>query len=204
MRLSRIGLKPLAFLTAVGLIALFTTLLIIGRLGELSYVTLCGGTLLLSLVLPSLDRLLELDIKNLKVVLKDIQQAKNDLFEREQELKAVIILMMKVLSYAGAAEGRFSSMEYAALRRRWYMLKTDQLSKHLKLSQTESKDIVKYADIYKKMDAVFEKHNGNLKTTDPDYENSINHLKQLERELFDLMEADLQEKNNNGIQQLTR
>ena len=68
---------------------LFTTLLCLHLLTEGYYSLLMCGTGILSLALLGFHRIRELDLKNLKLVMDKIEQAKDDIFAREQTVRAL-------------------------------------------------------------------------------------------------------------------
>lgn len=80
---------PLAISTITFLV--FTTLLLFGKIGEATYCFLVASAALLGLVLHGFSRLQELDLKNLRLVLREIEQTKNELFVQEEKLKAIVV-----------------------------------------------------------------------------------------------------------------
>jgi len=57
-----------------------------------------AATALLGLVLHGFCRLQELDLKNLRLVLREIEQTKKELFVREGKLKAIAIPLAQIIA----------------------------------------------------------------------------------------------------------
>lgn len=168
----------------------FTTLLLFNRIGEASYCFLSAGSAMLGLVLHGFGRLQELDLKNLRLVLREIEQTKKELFVREEKLKAIAVPLAQVIALTGASEGRLGSRESWDTKREWYRRKVDALVGTLDLTSQESADIRKYAEKYAEIDAVLGKREG-LKATDSDYEEVKEKLGALSAELIEMMKSDV-------------
>jgi hypothetical protein len=67
-------------------IILFTTLLFLGRISEIAYVTLLVSFALVCIVLLVLPRLHELDLKNLRLTLNEIKEVKAKMEGVKQEI----------------------------------------------------------------------------------------------------------------------
>ena len=80
--------------------AIFTALLVFGRIGEASYCFLVATATLLGLVLHGFGRLQELDLKNLRVVLREIEQTKKELFVREEKLRQIALPLAQIIDPA--------------------------------------------------------------------------------------------------------
>lgn len=145
---------------------------------------------MLGLVLHGFGRLQELDLKNLRLVLREIEQTKKELFVREEKLKAIAVPLAQVIALTGASEGRIGSQESWDAKREWYRRKVDELVGALDLSQQESADIRKYAGKYSEIDAILRKREG-LKSTDPDYNEVKEKLGALSAELINMMKSDI-------------
>lgn len=168
----------------------FTTLLLLARIGEASYCFLVAATALLGLVLHGFGRLQELDLKNLRLVLREIEQTKKELFVREEKLKAIAIPLTQIIALSGASEGRLGSRESWAVKREWYRQKVQSLVNALELSSAESLETEKYTNKYAELDRIFGKRDG-LKATDRDYAEVKEKLEALSAELLEMMKADL-------------
>lgn len=68
-------------------IVLITYLLIIGKIGSVSFVTLFLGIAIVSTALYLSDRLKELDIKNLRLILAEVKEVKKDIYAKAETVK---------------------------------------------------------------------------------------------------------------------
>lgn len=170
--------------------AIFTGLLWLGRIGEVSYCFLVAGSALLGLVLHGFGRLQELDLKNLRLVLREIQDTKKELFVREEKFKAMALPLAQMLALSGASEGRLGSRESWAVKREWYRQRIRALLEALELSVAESDETKKYTDKYAELDRLFGDRDV-LLTTDPDYKEVKAKIAALSDELLVMMKADL-------------
>ena len=132
--------------------AIFTGLLWLGRIGEAAYCFLVAAAALLGLVLHGFGRLQELDLKNLRLVLREIEQTKKELFVREEKLKQIAVPLARILALTGASEGRLGNREYWAVKREWYRRKIDELVAALELSADEAAETQKYMQKYLEID----------------------------------------------------
>jgi hypothetical protein len=170
--------------------AIFTVLLWMGRLGEASYCFLAGVSALLGIVLHGFGRLQELDLKNLRLVLREIEQTKKELFVREEKLKSIAVPLAQIIALTGASEGRMSSRESWEIKREWYRQKLQALVEALDLSAQEAAEIRKYMDKYNEIDRALGEREG-LKTTDVDYPAVKAKLESLSAEIRDMMKLDV-------------
>jgi len=167
----------------------FTSLLWLGRIGEASYCFLVAASALLGIVLHGFGRLQELDLKNLRLVLRELQITKKELFVREEKLKAIAVPLAQVIALTGASEGRMSDRVSWNVKREWYRQRIQALIEALELSPTEAEETRKYTEKYAEIDRVFGEREG-LKTTDPDYEEVKAKMEALSAELLEMMKAD--------------
>jgi hypothetical protein len=181
---------PLA-LSAVAF-GIFTYLLWLRHIGEASYCFLVALTAMLGLVLHGFSRLQEFDLKNLRLVLRKIEETKQDLFVREEKLKAIALPLAQIIAFTGSSEGRMGSAESWEAKRRWYRHKLQELVNNLDLSPAEIADVNKYLDKYAEIDRQLGKR-GALKTTDPDYEQVKANLERISSELLQMMKIDVSE-----------
>lgn len=170
--------------------AIFTGLLWLGRIGEASYCFLVAAAALLGLVLHGFGRLQELDLKNLRLVLRKIEQTKKELFVREEKLKSIAVPLAQIIALTGASEGRFGSRESWSVKREWYRQKLQQLINALELSPEESAESQKYTEKYAEFDRVLGQREA-LQTTDSDYKEVKAKLESLSTQLLEMMKADL-------------
>jgi len=179
---------PLA-ISAIAFI-IFTALLWLGHIGEAAYCFLVAAAALLGLVLHGFGRLQELDLKNLRLVLREIEQTKKELFVREEKLKAIAVPLAQIIALTGASEGRLGSRESWGVKREWYKKKLQSLISALELSSAESAETQKYTEKYAEIDRIFGQREA-LQTTDPDYKEIIARVETLSAELLEMMKTDL-------------
>lgn len=179
-------------LISIILFLVFTALLYIGKLDELSYSFLVTATALLGLVLHGFDRLKELDLKNLRIVLNELEETKKELFVREEKLKAIAIPLAHIVALTSVSEGRMSSKETWSAKRKWYKKKLEDLMLSLDFTTDEEKEAKKFIEIYDEIDRLFTDRE-DLKTTDADYDEVMRELKRLNNELTELMRQDSKE-----------
>lgn len=167
----------------------FTALLWLGRIGEASYCFLVAAVALLGIVLHGFGRLQELDLKNLRLVLRELQDTKKELFVREEKLKAIALPLAQVIAFTGASEGRMGSQETWEAKREWYRQKIQALVDVLELSPAEAAEARKYSEKYAEFDRLLGARNG-LQISDPDYQEVKGKLERLSAELIAMMKAD--------------
>jgi hypothetical protein len=170
-----------------------TALLIFKHIGEASYSFLFALISLIAIVIQLFPRLKELDFKNLKLVLSEIKEAKEELYAREEDFKKISHLFLLILSYSTVTQGRWGSKDSAELQRKWFEQKIDCLSDALEYSNEEKSEIKKYIDKYNEYDSLM-KGRGALQTTDPDYEDTKKKLELISNELLLMLKHDV-EKN---------
>jgi hypothetical protein len=183
--------SPLAPLfLALLLLGTFTSLLVLHYISEASYCFLVAATALFALVLHSLGRLQELDLKNLKLTLRQIAHAKQELFVREEQLKAVLVPLAQMLMFSNVAEGRWGSPEGAKLRRQWYGLRLKAIIDGGGVTAEQIGDAQKFVKKYEEIDGILARREG-LKTTDADYPEAKARLEQLSKEIDDMLRQDV-------------
>lgn len=180
---------PLVISTIVFIV--FTGLLYIGKVGEASYAFLIAATALFGLVLHGFDRLKELDLKNLRIVLRELQETKKELFVREEKLKSIAIPLAQIVAFTGASEGRLSSKETWSAKRKWYKKKLEELIASLNFTSDEEREAKKFVEKYEEIDKLLADREA-LKTTDPDYGKVKERIEQISAELNELMRQDFE------------
>lgn len=169
----------------------FTTLLYIGKIGEVSYAFLVPATALFGLVLHGFDRLKEIDLKNLRVVLRELQQTKKELFVREENLKSMAIPLAQMVAFTGASEGRMGSKESFSAKRKWYKKKLEELISSLDFSEDEENEANKFVKKYEEIDKLLAERSA-LQTTDSDYKETEEKIEKLSDEIIELMKQDFE------------
>lgn len=166
----------------------FTTLLWLGHIGEVSYCFLVALASLLGIALHGFGRIQELDFKNLRLVLREIEQTKRDLFVREEKLKAIAIPLAQVIALSGASEGDFGNPEMKAIKRKWYQHKLEALTDALKLSSAEAEETQKYMQKYSEIKALSADASGYGANN---IEERTKRLNSLNTDLIEMMKADI-------------
>lgn len=169
----------------------FTALLYIGKIGEVSYAFLVAATALFGLVLHGFDRLKVIDLKNLRVVLRELQQTKKELFVREEKLKSMAIPLAQIIAFTGVSEGRMDSKESFSAKRKWYKKKLEELISSLDFSKDEEKEANKFVKKYEAIDKLLAERSV-LQTTDSDYKEIKEKLEKLNDEINELMKQDFE------------
>jgi hypothetical protein len=180
------------FIIATIAFLVFTSLLWQGQVGEASYCFLVALAIMLGLVLHGFGRLQELDLKNLRLVLREIDETKRELLVREEKLKAIAIPLAQVIALTGASEGRIGSREGWKVKRNWYKKNLKELIEALELSSGESLETLKYVEKYNEIDEVLGDREG-LKTTDTDYKQTKEKLEKLSNDLMEMMKKDMEQ-----------
>lgn len=178
-----------AFITPIVLFVVFTALLLANKIGELSYFSLNALSILVGVVIYGFDRLQEVDFKNLKMVLSELKQAKEELFVREEKLKEITFLISQIMAFTGYSGGRFESKESLQLKRAWYRYQINKLKEVAQLNNSESKELDKFFDVYSRIDTTLER---DLKPNDPDYQSWRDALEHLVEELKTLLQEDIE------------
>lgn len=104
-----------AVLVGVISAALFTTLLVVGKISEGCYSFLIGVSALVSIAVLCHARLKELDIKNLKLILADLKQAKAEIVDMyggiENLRKAPLVLDDAKMRELGLDTGHLAAID---------------------------------------------------------------------------------------------
>ena len=79
----------IALLVGLSAVAFFSFLLYIGLLGELAYSSLVAGSAVVALVIYGFPRLAELDLRNLRIILREVKEATNEAKDAAQQLEKV-------------------------------------------------------------------------------------------------------------------
>jgi hypothetical protein len=90
-------------------VVLFTFLLREGKIGSLAYTTLITIIILTGIALYGFDRLKELDLKNLKLILTEIKEVKKDVYAKAETVKKLGEEMAELTAFNVASVGRFAA-----------------------------------------------------------------------------------------------
>lgn len=177
-------------ISAIVLLASFTALLVFEYVGPSAYVALVAITLLASFGIALAPRLAELDLRNLRLVLRGIEEAKAELYAREEDLKHIAFKMTLILSFITATQGRWGGSDSHMLQSKWLQRRLADLASTFQFSESEQSDISKYVNMYNEFDAVMGDREG-LRTTDPDYEDVKRRLGDISKEIDVMLRNDL-------------
>lgn len=169
----------------------FTVLLILGYVGEAAYAFLAAVSALMGLVLHGFGRLQEIDLKNLKLVLRELKETKEELFVKQQQLSSLAVPLAQIIAFSSAVEGRLSSKESFSLRRKWYKKKVQELIEALGIDSVSDKETRKYLEKYEEIDKAFGERSV-LQTSDPDYEVVKRRIEALSTEVNEMLKSDIE------------
>lgn len=179
-------------LISISAFALFTTLLVLGYIGQAAYSFLVVSVALVGIVLHGFGRLKEVDFKNLKLTLRELKEAKEELSVKQEHLKTLAIPLVQLIALSSVVEGRPSNRESIHLRRKWYKKKIQELVDAFGIGSRAAEDIQKILTKYEEIDKIFCSHDGQLRTTDPDYESAKKQLESLNNEVNSMLNVDIE------------
>lgn len=133
-------------------VLLFTELLTSGSITELTYVVLLGLLAIVCLFLFGFERIRELDIKNLKLTLDQIQAVKKEVYAKERDLKEYSLHLATIIAVASLTQSRLDNEEGYALKSKWFRLQTHNLLDKLDVSKNERQHIIQFEDFYRQID----------------------------------------------------
>lgn len=160
-------------------IALFTYLLNVRLISDTVYATLLGLTVLSSVALPNIERLKELDIKNLRAVLSEIK--------KESHLVKVLSGdIAELIALNGLFEGRWGDEKTIKLREQ---INEKQIARALSAldSNAPTDRIQRYRRIFQDIDTI-----GSVKNDDPAKDTKQKRLAELNQELEKTLEKHLE------------
>lgn len=122
----------------------FTGLVLADKIGPPTYVLLISILALVCLVIPVIQRLRELDIKNLKLTLDKIEEAKAEVFAKEEDLKESTLLLAELIMANSAVTGIWGDEESNKYSKALIQKKTKDLLLNLNISKSKVDEIFKY------------------------------------------------------------
>lgn len=133
---------------------LFTALLALGLINELGYIFLLLALAIICLVLHGFSRLQELDLKNLKMTLSRIEQVREDIYAKEEDLRKASVTLSELIAFT-AAFGRYwgseKSIKYTSLLT---LQKTRKLLDELNVSAEDKAKVFRYPNALERMEQV--------------------------------------------------
>lgn len=124
--------------------ALFTWLLVSKELGAPSYVIMMSVLALVCLVIPVFQRLRELDLKNLKLTLDKIEEAKAEVFAKEEDLKESTLLLAELIAANSAVTGIWGDEDSNKYSKALIRKKTTDLLKNINVPDEKINEVFKY------------------------------------------------------------
>jgi hypothetical protein len=170
----------------------FTTLLVLGYIGQTAYSFLAVSAALVGIVLHGFGRLNEIDFKNLKLTLRELREAKEELSVKQEQLNILAIPLVQLIALSSIGEGRLLNKESIHLRRKWYKKKIQELVDAFGIGSNAAEDIRKILTKYEKIDDFFASHGGQLQATDPDYESASKQLETLRNDVNGMLKTDIE------------
>ena len=133
-----------SILTGIFGTTLFTWLLVHKELGPTSFVLLISILALVCLVIPVFNRLREFDLKNLKLTLDKIQEAKAEVFAKEEDLKQSALLLAELIVANSAVTGIWGDEDSNKYSKALIQKKAKDLLINLGLPDEKIEDVFKY------------------------------------------------------------
>ena len=133
-------IKCFAVVLSVGF---FTYLLHLGLVSDTVYLGLLSLTLFTSIIVIGFDRLREIDLKSLKLVLSDIK-------EESKELKELAFNLSELIAMNSAFQGRWGSYEWNEPRDEIQRMQIEKILKNKNLTNC----VFRYQNIFKKIDEI--------------------------------------------------
>ncbi|MFH1236564.1 MAG: hypothetical protein V1685_06570 [Parcubacteria group bacterium] len=171
----------------IGLV-FFTFLLKLGLISGTVYASLLGLSLLIAVVFPNIDRLKELDIKNMRAVLSEIKK-------ESHIVKVLSGDIAELITLNGLFQGRWGDERTTNLRKQ---INEKQISRALSAleSKASTERIAKYRNIFNEIDAI-----GSVRNDDSEKDRKLTKIKELNKELAATLEEHIKSFriNRNGI-----
>jgi hypothetical protein len=139
-------------LVMISVFALFTVLLSVGKIDQWAYVALLFGFALVSFVLRGFSRLQELDLKNMRLILREMKEVEENVYVREEDLRKASITFAEMLVTESSFAGRFGSERSNEIRRLWLNKKIKQLFDELSVSNVEYVKVFRVSNAFAKLD----------------------------------------------------
>ncbi|MFT6910281.1 MAG: hypothetical protein ACJAS1_007009 [Oleiphilaceae bacterium] len=131
---------------AVGIIGFstFTFLLFDEKIETLGYCSLLGLLAIVCIVIPVLSRLSELDIKNLRLTLTKIQEAKKEIYAKEESLKEASHVLSELIAVTSSLAGIWGDKSSRIHSKALITAKLNNLADKLNYSQEQRDQLFKY------------------------------------------------------------
>lgn len=166
-------------------------MLLFAQIGEASYCFLLADSALVALVLKGFNRLRELDLRNMKIILADIEKAKDGLAVRKAKFKSVLIPFIQIIAYSSSIAGRWGSLETNKLNRMWYKNKLKCLVNELGIESVDAQEIQKFVNKYDEIDEILEQR-GEIEADSPDADKTKHKLEVLMHQIVEVLQEDIE------------
>lgn len=140
------------------------TFAIIGISGSIRLITTDSSSAgLLAVTLVSLCALLIIffgdsvdwfDLKNLKVQMRKVEEARKEVEEREREVARIALAMAELTNFIAAFQGRFGDDRSNSLEREWLQYRTRKLLLESGVSGEEMAHASRWVDAINRMDSM--------------------------------------------------
>lgn len=122
----------------------FTYLLMASKIGASDYSLLLGLLAVVCIVISVLSRLRELDLKNLKLTLERIEEAKKEIYAKEESLKKASHVLAELIAANSTLASIWGDDESNAYSKLIVLAKLKKLARELEFSSEEMGQILKY------------------------------------------------------------
>jgi DNA polymerase III gamma/tau subunit len=114
------------------------------KIGTLGYSSLLGLLAIVCIVIPVLSRLKELDLKNLKLTLEKIEEAKKEIYAKEESLKEASHVLAELIAANSTLTGVWGDEESNSYSKDLIRAKIKKLAKQMEFNAGEMEQILKY------------------------------------------------------------
>jgi hypothetical protein len=132
----------------VGYISGLVWLLFLDKIGEPAFCFLVGVLMLFVVVLLAYDRLLEFDLKNMRIVLSEAKEITDDLSVKADELRKVILPLAHLVTFTSLFAGDWDDVKTRDIKNRWIKHKLTLLENASALPHDLAQEAKKYINIY--------------------------------------------------------
>lgn len=143
-------------------VILFTSLLCLSVIGQVAYVSLISISILAGFIVFFSDRIKEINLKELKMLLSEIKAAKDEVFAKEKEVKDMAFHIAKIIAFTSQVQSRINNEDGYQRWRRWYRHHIDKLNKVTNFTKGETDEIYKISRMYDELDELLAKCGNNV------------------------------------------
>ncbi|WP_085920092.1 hypothetical protein [Halomonas sp. CSM-2] len=129
----------------------FTLLLLNEKIGVLGYFSLLSLLSFVCVVIPVLSRLKELDVRNLKLTLEKIEQAKGEIYAKEESLKETSYILSELIAANSTLMGMWGDENSSKYSKALVRNKINKLGASLDIPKDKIDDLFKYERALKEL-----------------------------------------------------